>query len=124
MERHTHCNLMSWPPRLYSRDRLRARAGRLTVRDEHYTPFQGSPSEQPRLETVTVFVMARLRRELTDSMRRSLRAGPHGWDAVYTLNGELYRSQWFAAEASARTDLATHQELVTRTGWQPVPFQP
>ena len=26
-------------------------------------------------------------------MRRSLRAGPHGWDAVYTLNGELDRTR-------------------------------
>jgi hypothetical protein len=25
-----------------------------------------------------------------------------GGDAVYTLNGELYRSQWFASEALAR----------------------
>jgi hypothetical protein len=29
---------------------------------------------------------------------------------VCTLNGELYRSQWFAAEALARGDLATHQD--------------
>jgi hypothetical protein len=42
--------------------------------------------------------MARLRSDRTDSMRGSPRAGPHGWDAVYTLNGELYRSQWFAVE--------------------------
>ena len=27
-----------------------------------------------------MFVMARLRGERTDSMRGSLRAGPHGWD--------------------------------------------
>ena len=47
---------------------------------------------------------------------------PHGWDAVYTLNGELYRSQWRAAEALARADLATHQDLLTASGGQPVPF--
>ena len=61
------------------------------MRDEHYTPFQGS--DPPPRETITVFVMARLRGDLTDSMRGSLRAGPHGWDAVYLLNGELYRTQ-------------------------------
>jgi hypothetical protein len=55
-----------------------------------------------------VFVMARLRGDRTDSMCGSLRAGPHGWDAAYLLNGELYRSQWFAGEALARADLATH----------------
>jgi hypothetical protein len=78
------------------------------VRDEHYSPFQGS--DPPWREAVTVFVMARFRVDQTDSMRGSLRAGPHGWDAVYMLNGELYRSQWFAAEALARADLATHQD--------------
>ena len=40
--------------------------------------------------SVTMFVMARLRGDRTDSMRGTLRAGHHGWDAVYTLNGELY----------------------------------
>src|SRR4029453_6199904 len=75
-------------------------------RDEHYTPFKGSPSSDPlRLEAVTVFVMGRFRGDRTDSMRGSLRAGPHGWDAVYMLNGELYQSQWFAAEAQARAGL-------------------
>ena len=48
-----------------------------------------------------MFVMARLRGGRTDSMRGALRAGPHGRDAVYILNGELYRSQWFDAEALA-----------------------
>jgi hypothetical protein len=48
----------------------------------------------------------------------------HGWDAVYTLNGELYRSQWFAAEARARADLATHQDALAAAGWTPVPFSP
>jgi hypothetical protein len=57
-------------------------------------------------------------------MRGSLRTGPHGWDAIYLLNGELYRSQWFAAEAQARTDLATHQDTLAAAGWMPVPFQP
>ena len=41
----------------------------------------------------------------TDSMRGSLRAGPRGWDAVYTLNRELDRSPWFAAEGLARAEL-------------------
>jgi hypothetical protein len=36
----------------------------------------------------------------------------HGWDAVYTLSGELYRSQWLASEALARDDLATHQDAL------------
>ena len=53
-------------------------------------------------------------------MRGSLRAGPHGWDAVHTLNGELYRSQWFAAEALTRADLATHQAALAAAGWTPV----
>jgi hypothetical protein len=57
-------------------------------------------------------------------MRGSLRTGPHGWDAIYLLNGELYRSQWFAAEAQARADLATHQDTLAAAGWMPVPFQP
>ena len=78
----------------------------------------------PRREAVTVFVMARLRGELTHSMRGLLRAGPHGVEAVYTPNGELYRSQWFAAEAQARADLATHQDALAAAGWMPVAFQP
>jgi hypothetical protein len=68
--------------------------------------------------------MARLRGDRTDAMRGSLRAGPHGWDAVYTLNGELYRSQWFAAEALAPADLATHQDALAAVSRTPVPFHP
>ena len=93
------------------------------MRDEHCSPFKGSRrSDPPRREAVTVFVMARLRGELTHSMRGLLRAGPHGVEAVYTPNGELYRSQWCAAEALARADLAAHQDLLTASGGQPVPF--
>jgi len=95
------------------------------MRDEHYSPFQGSPPSDPQpRETVTVFVMARLRGDQTDSMTGSLRAGSHGWDAVYTLNGELYRSQWFATEALARADLTTHQDALEAAEWTPVPFRP
>jgi hypothetical protein len=43
---------------------------------------------------------------------------------VYTLNGELYRSQWFAAEARARADLATHQDALAAAGWTPVTLHP
>lgn len=95
------------------------------MRDEHYTPFKGPPPSDPSpREAVTVFVMARLRGDRTDSMRGSLRTGPHGFEAVYLLNGELYRSQWFDAEALARADLATHRDALTAAGWTPVRFQP
>ena len=67
---------------------------------------------------------ARLRGDQTDSMRGSLCAGPHSWDAVYLLNGELYQSKWFAAEALARADLAAHQDALAAAGWIPVPFHP
>jgi hypothetical protein len=60
------------------------------MRDEHYDPFRRLPHQGPPLEAL-VFVLARLRGDLTDSMRGSLRPGPHGCEAVYTLNGELYR---------------------------------
>ena len=59
-------------------------------------------------------MMARLRSDQTDLMRGSLRAGPHGWDALYMLNGELYRTQFCATEALARADLATHQDALGR----------
>ena len=63
------------------------------MRDEHYTPFKGPPSsDPPAREAVTVFVMARLRGDRTDSMRGSLRTGPHGWEAVYLLNDSIGRS--------------------------------
>jgi hypothetical protein len=71
-----------------------------------------------------VFVIARLRGDRTDSMCGSLRAGPNGWEAMYVLNGELYQSQWYATEAQARADLATHQDALAAAGWMPVPFQP
>jgi hypothetical protein len=45
------------------------------VRDEHYSPFKGPPPEPSRLKAVTVFVMARVRGDLADSMRGSLAAG-------------------------------------------------
>ena len=91
------------------------------MRDEHYTPFKGTPQSEPR-ETITVFMLARLRGDQTDSMRGSLRPGPHGFEAVYTLNGELYKTQWCATEAAARADLATHQDALAAAGWTPVPF--
>jgi hypothetical protein len=84
---------------------------------EHYSPFKGSQPEPPQLEAITVFVMARLRRDRADSMRGSLRTAPHGVEAVYLLNGELYQSQWFATEALARTDLAMHQDALAAVGW-------
>ena len=93
------------------------------MRDEQYTPFTGSPPSDPRREAVTVFVLARRRGARTDAMAGALRPGPHGWEAVYTLNGEPYRSQWFAAQVWARADLAGHHKLLTAFGWQPVLFQ-
>jgi hypothetical protein len=93
------------------------------VRDAEYSPFtRQSPPERP-LEAL-VFVMARRRDDTTDSMRGSLRPGPHGVESVDTPNGELYRSQWFAAEALARVDLPTHQGVLAAIGWTPVPFHP
>ena len=53
-----------------------------------------------------MFVMGRRCGDLTDAMRGSLRAGPHGWDTVYTLNGELYRSQWVRERRRVETCLA------------------
>jgi hypothetical protein len=95
------------------------------VRDESYSPFKGPlPTDPPRREAVTVFVLARVRGDRTDSMCGSLRTGPHGWDAVYTLNGELYRTQWCASETLARDHLATHQDALAAAGWTPVPFLP
>ena len=61
--------------------------------------------------------MARLRADQTDSMCGSLRTGPQGFEALYLLNNELYRSQWFAAEALARADLATHRDALAAVGW-------
>jgi hypothetical protein len=93
------------------------------MRDEHDSPFKGRPPEQTRLEAVTVFVLTRQRDDITNSIRESVRTGPHGWEEVYTLNGELYRSQWFASEALARADLATHQDALIAAGWTAIPFQ-
>ena len=84
----------------------------------------GPLPEQTRLAAVTVFVMARLRGDQTDSMRGSLRTGPHGCEAVYTLKDELYRAQWFASEALARANLATHHDALAAAGWTPIPFEP
>ncbi len=57
-------------------------------------------------------------------MRGSLRAGPHGLEAVYLLNGELYRTQFCATEALARADLATCQNALAAAGWTPAPCHP
>lgn len=93
------------------------------MRDEHYDPFtRPPPADRPR--EVIVFVLARVRGDQTDSMRGALRAGPHGCEAVYMMNGELYRSERFASEGLARADLATNQDALAAAGWTPVPFQP
>jgi hypothetical protein len=44
--------------------------------------------------------------------RRPADAARHEDEAIYTLNGELYKSQWFASEALARADLATQQDAL------------
>jgi hypothetical protein len=92
------------------------------MHDEHYSPFKGSP-DRPACETITVFMLARFRGDQTDSMRGTLRTDSHGFEAVYMPNGELYRSQWFAAETAARADLATSQAALAAAGWTPVPCQ-
>ena len=95
------------------------------MRDEHYTPFKAPPSvDPPPREAVTVFVLSRVRGDQTDSMRGSLRADPHGWETLHLLNGEVYRSERFAAETLARADLATHQDALVAAGSTPVPFRP
>jgi hypothetical protein len=82
------------------------------------------PEASRQLEALTVFVMARLRGERAVSMCGALRADPHGWDAVYTLNGELYLTQFYPSEARARQDLAAHQDALAAAGWTPAPFHP
>ena len=58
------------------------------MRDEHYTPFKGSPpSDQPRLAAVRVFVLARRRGARTDAMRGSL---PRGGTVLGTKRGSPY----------------------------------
>jgi hypothetical protein len=54
----------------------------------------------------------------------ALRVGPHGWDAVYLLNGELYLTEWYATETAARADLAMHHDALAAAGWMTVPFEP
>jgi hypothetical protein len=71
------------------------------MRDEHYDPFRQQPPPARPLE-VLVFVMARVHGDQTDSTRGSVRPGPHGVEAVYTLNGELYRSHRWRIRASTR----------------------
>ena len=60
--------------------------------------------------------MAHLRGDQTDSMRGGLRASPHGWDAVYMLNGEMYRMQFCATEELARDDLTAYQDALAAAG--------
>ena len=87
------------------------------MRDEHYSPFTGSPpSEQ---------TAARGGHRVRDGAppRR-----PDGLDARVAARRparlgrgahaerELYRSQWFATEALARSVLATHQDALAAAG--------
>jgi hypothetical protein len=105
-------------------DRLRAR---MLVGGEVYLDKHCGEGveilDPPQGEGVTVFVEARRRGDQTDSMRGAVRAGPDGFEAVYLLNLELYRSQWFATEALARAELAMHQDALAAAGWTPVPFR-
>jgi hypothetical protein len=92
------------------------------VRDEDYSPFRRPPPPTRPLEAV-VFMMARVRGDQTDSMRGSVRPGPHGWEAGYTLNGELYRAQWFGSEALARADPATKHDALASAGGRRAQFR-
>ena len=48
------------------------------IREESYSPFRRHAAPARPREAVTVFVLARLRGDQTDSMRGALRAGPRG----------------------------------------------
>ena len=95
------------------------------MRDDHYSPFKGPSPSDPAFarDGHRLHDGAPARRQ--DRLDAGItRTGPHGWEVLYLLNGELYRSQWFAAEAAARADLATCHDALAAAGWTPVPFHP
>jgi hypothetical protein len=89
----------------------------LTVRDQHYSPFKGSPPSDPlRLEAVTVFVMARLRGDRMESMCGHCGPARTAGTPCNTLNGELSLTEWCASEGQACDHLTAHQDALAALG--------
>jgi hypothetical protein len=81
-----------------------------------YDPFKGSvPGQSPR-EEILVWSFVKDVRTFTGSLRA---VDDERWEAVYFINGVLYKTQVFATRMLTEHDLMRTREALEATSWQP-----
>src|SRR4029450_1670554 len=80
-----------------------------------YDPFRRDTSEPKPREEIFVWSFVKDVRTFTGS----LRAVDGRWEAVYLIDGLLYKTQVFATRVLAEHDLIRTRDALEATGWRP-----
>jgi hypothetical protein len=80
-----------------------------------YDPFRRDTSEPKPREEIFVWSFVKDVRTFTGS----LRAVDERWEAVYLVDGSLYKTQVFATRVLAEHDLIRTRDALEATGWRP-----
>ena len=84
-----------------------------------YDPFsRATPGPTPR-EEVFVWSFVKDVRTFTGSLRA---VDDEQWEAVYRIDGALYKTQVFATRVLAEHDLMRTRDALEATGWHPSGF--
>ncbi len=81
-----------------------------------YDPFKGPvPQTKPR-EEIFVWSLVKDVRTFTGSLRA---VDDERWEAVYLIDGALYKTQVFATRVLAEHDLMRTRDALEATEWRP-----
>jgi hypothetical protein len=90
--------------------------GRYVTAMTDYDPFRrASPEPKPR-EELLVWAFVKDIRTFTGSLRA---VDDNHWEAVYLIDGALYKTQVFATRVLAEHDLMRTKDALEATGWLP-----
>jgi hypothetical protein len=82
----------------------------------NYDPFKRpAPEAKPRSE-IFVWSFTKDVRTFTGSLRA---VDDERWEAVYLIDGTLYKTQVFATRVLAEHDLMRTKDALEATGWRP-----
>jgi hypothetical protein len=80
----------------------------------NYDPFKGPAPEATPRDEVFVWSFVKDVRTFTGSLRA---VDDEQWEAVYLINGALYKTQVFATRVLAEHDLMRTRDALEATGW-------
>jgi hypothetical protein len=81
-----------------------------------YDPFRRAGPEQKPREEIFVWSFVKDVRTFTGSLRA---VDDERWEALYLINGALYKTQVFATRVLAEHDLMRTKDALEATGWRP-----